>query len=190
MLFNANFVVLAALFAVGVHAQGSSTTGSVAAAPTSTSQIPPCVLSCAEGALKATNGTCESIVDPCICTNTAFQDAAEKCLQAKCSAADQQAALALDSAQCGSFSSSSSGSATATSGSASSSGSATPGPAPAASSGSSSKSGSSSGSSTGSGSSSSASAKASAGDKISLGQTGLFAVGISVIGAVIGGLMV
>ena len=118
MLFNANFVVLAALFAVGVHAQGSSTTGSVAAAPTSTSQIPPCVLSCAEGALKATNGTCQSMsvffflptglsayprvfsVDPCICTNTAFQDAAEKCLQAKCSAADQQAALALDSAQC------------------------------------------------------------------------------------------
>ena len=60
MLFNANFVVLATLLAAGVHAQTPTTTGS-ASAPTSTSQVPPCVLDCAEAALKATNGACTSL---------------------------------------------------------------------------------------------------------------------------------
>lgn len=57
MLFNANFVVLAALLAAGVHAQ-SDTSSSVAAIPTG---IPSCVEKCATTALKATNGACTSM---------------------------------------------------------------------------------------------------------------------------------
>ncbi|PBK67571.1 hypothetical protein ARMSODRAFT_959181 [Armillaria solidipes] len=36
----------------------------------------------------------------CICTNTAFQDAAASCLQSTCTAEEQQAAAALQQSEC------------------------------------------------------------------------------------------
>ncbi|KAF8328742.1 hypothetical protein F5887DRAFT_985365 [Amanita rubescens] len=92
-------LVLVAILADVVHAQTETDT---AAAPTSTSQIPQCVLTCLESALQSTNGACTSIVDSCVCTNTTYQQSAMACLTSKCSASDTAAAIQLENAVCGS----------------------------------------------------------------------------------------
>ncbi|KIL58151.1 hypothetical protein M378DRAFT_170951 [Amanita muscaria Koide BX008] len=85
MVFNIKYITLAALFAVAL------------------SQTPPqCVLQCSQAALgSATNKTCTSFADPCVCTDTGFKTADGACLQANCTAADQAAAAQLASTFCG-----------------------------------------------------------------------------------------
>ncbi|KAK2464446.1 hypothetical protein APHAL10511_003594 [Amanita phalloides] len=188
MVVNAKLLALVALFFAGVHAQSGTSTTS-AAVPTSTSQIPPCVLTCIETGLKSSGGSCTSITDPCVCTNTKFQQAAAQCLAKNCSAADQQAALQLQQAFCGSVSSSgSSGAASSTSAASSGSSAASTG-AKTQTTVSVSGSGSSAASGSATSATSSTTHSSAAGNKASFGQTGLIALGISVAGAVVGGMM-
>ncbi|KAI8978357.1 hypothetical protein BD414DRAFT_516970 [Trametes punicea] len=87
--------VLAAL--AGVNAQSST----ASAAPTSTAGISPCIITCITQAGQA-NGCSGGIADlSCLCTNTAFQQAALSCLQSSCSAQDVQTAQQLEQAECG-----------------------------------------------------------------------------------------
>ncbi|KAF8336061.1 hypothetical protein F5887DRAFT_1249993 [Amanita rubescens] len=180
MLFNANLLALAALLAAGVHAQTPSSASSTAV-PTSTSQIPPCVLTCVEAALQSTNGACTSITSPCVCTNTAFQQSAATCLASKCTASDAAAAAQLEKAVCtastsGSTTATGTGAASAPSGTTTASGSS----APRSSGGSVSSSTTSAATST---------ASKSAGAKITFDHANLFALAVGVVGAVFGGLM-
>ncbi|KAG8742928.1 hypothetical protein FRC10_000716 [Ceratobasidium sp. 414] len=102
--------VLATLFAGYVAAQSSA---SSAAAPTGTGGISACILQCSMQA--AQSAGCASFTDPsCVCSNTDFQTAAAECLQANCTAAEQQAALQLQQQLCGASTGSASGSATPT----------------------------------------------------------------------------
>ncbi|KAI1784984.1 hypothetical protein LXA43DRAFT_171604 [Ganoderma leucocontextum] len=112
MKFNAFALTIVAAVA-SVHAQ-SSTSGS-AAAPTATTGLSPCILQCTTQA--ASSAGCSSVTDiSCVCSNTKFQQAALTCLQQSCTAAEVQAAMALQAQECGSASSAaSSGASSATS---------------------------------------------------------------------------
>jgi hypothetical protein len=46
---------------------------------------------------------CFCSADACVCSDTKFQEASRQCLQSKCSASDQAAALTLQKAVCGTF---------------------------------------------------------------------------------------
>ncbi|KAL7277466.1 hypothetical protein ACG7TL_008387 [Trametes sanguinea] len=96
MYFN-SLSALALLAAIaGSNAQSGT---SSAAAPTSTSGISSCIITCFAQAASA-NG-CSGITDvSCLCSNTGFQQAARSCLSSNCSAADVQVAEALLSAEC------------------------------------------------------------------------------------------
>ncbi|KAI0288718.1 hypothetical protein BC826DRAFT_971447 [Russula brevipes] len=62
-----------------------------------------CVLTCVQQALS--NSTCTAITDiSCICGSSSFQTTAAACLNATCTAAEQQQALGLQQQQCGSSS--------------------------------------------------------------------------------------
>ncbi|KAF9801346.1 hypothetical protein IEO21_10144 [Rhodonia placenta] len=114
-------LVLAALLGAAA-AQSSS-----AAVPTSTAGIDPCILSCLQSAVSA--NTCSSVTDlACVCSSTAFQEAAAECLASKCTTAEQQAALALQSAECAAAAASS-GASSASSGASSASSGASSGAA-------------------------------------------------------------
>ncbi|KAI0827559.1 hypothetical protein BC628DRAFT_1317841 [Trametes gibbosa] len=95
MIFNA-LPALAILAAVlGANAQDASTS----APPVSVTDLTPCIATCITQSA-ASNG-CPDITDvSCLCTSTAFQQAAASCLQSQCSANDVQAALALQAQQC------------------------------------------------------------------------------------------
>ncbi|KAF8336063.1 hypothetical protein F5887DRAFT_1250000 [Amanita rubescens] len=198
MLFNANLLALAALFATGVHAWKTASSTSTAVIPTSTSQIPPCVLTCVEAALQSTHGACTSITSPCVCTNTEFQKSVATCLAYKCTASDAAAAAQLEKAVC--TSTSASGSATATSTTtdsySSTPSSSTSGGGGGGGGGGGSGGGGTSYSTTSSATSSSTSSSASstptksAGVKITFDHDNLFVLAVGVVGAVFGGLMV
>ncbi|KAG5635475.1 hypothetical protein H0H81_011093 [Sphagnurus paluster] len=114
--------------AASVVAQSSSS-GAAEPAPTDTSGISACVLTCVTTA--ATDNGCTSFTDlECVCTNQAFQQAAATCLQTNCTAADQAAAMALQSSQCAAVSSSVTGSATTAEGTASGTGTGAPATTP------------------------------------------------------------
>ncbi|KAH8089206.1 hypothetical protein HD553DRAFT_305370 [Filobasidium floriforme] len=58
-----------------------------------------CVLTCSQQA--ATTAGCTSFADPsCVCTNVAFQNAAQQCLVANCTAEEQAQALSLQATLC------------------------------------------------------------------------------------------
>ncbi|KAH9055383.1 hypothetical protein EDB87DRAFT_1641557 [Lactarius vividus] len=70
-----------------------------------------CIITCLQQSLSPS--TCTSYTDlTCVCSNKAFQSASAACLNANCTTADQQAALELQQAECGSGSTSTSGSGT------------------------------------------------------------------------------
>ncbi|KAG2102848.1 uncharacterized protein F5147DRAFT_287195 [Suillus discolor] len=97
MLFKSLFVLATA--ALTAYAQ-SATTTSDAAVP---SGVTPCILSCSSQAASA--GNCSSFSDlTCVCTSTAFQDAAGACLQANCTTAEVAQAQALQQSECASIS--------------------------------------------------------------------------------------
>ncbi|EIM79465.1 uncharacterized protein STEHIDRAFT_150951 [Stereum hirsutum FP-91666 SS1] len=109
MIFTGALFVLG--FAIsGVTAQSGTSSAIPTAAP---SGITTCIINCSTQA--AASGGCSSFTElSCVCTSTAFQDAASACLQANCTSAEQQAALQLQSQECASITSGSA-SATATS---------------------------------------------------------------------------
>jgi len=83
----------------------------VVAAVVGVSAQDTCILNCLQSSLSSS--TCTSYTDlTCVCSNTAFQTAAETCLKASCTAADQATALQLQEAECGSSSSNSSSNST------------------------------------------------------------------------------
>ncbi|KAH9165061.1 hypothetical protein EDB89DRAFT_2077365 [Lactarius sanguifluus] len=60
-----------------------------------------CIIGCVQQSLSPS--TCTSYTDlACVCSNKAFQRASAACLNAKCTTADQQAALELQKQKCGS----------------------------------------------------------------------------------------
>ncbi|KAG1831638.1 hypothetical protein EV424DRAFT_1534304 [Suillus variegatus] len=102
MLFKSLFVLATA--ALTAYAQSATTTSDAAAA--TPSGITPCILSCSTQAASA--GGCSSFTDlSCVCTSTAFQDAAGACLQANCTTAEVAQAMALQQSECASVSGSS-----------------------------------------------------------------------------------
>ncbi|KAG9093203.1 hypothetical protein FRC06_011635 [Ceratobasidium sp. 370] len=102
--------VFAALFAGYVAAQSGT---SSASPPTGTSGISACILQCSMQA--AESAGCTNFSDPsCACGNSDFQSAAAQCLAAECTPEEQQAALQLQQALCGSWTGSATGSATPT----------------------------------------------------------------------------
>ncbi|KAI9441923.1 hypothetical protein H4582DRAFT_2055718 [Lactarius indigo] len=67
-----------------------------------------CIIGCLTQSLSPS--TCTSYTDlTCVCSNRAFQSAAAQCLNANCTTAEQQSALELQQAECGSGSTSGSG---------------------------------------------------------------------------------
>ncbi|KAH8985531.1 hypothetical protein EDB92DRAFT_1351154 [Lactarius akahatsu] len=67
-----------------------------------------CIIGCLQQSLSPT--TCTSYTNlTCVCSNKAFQSASAACINANCTTADQQAALELQLAECGSGSTSGSG---------------------------------------------------------------------------------
>ncbi|KAM6496561.1 hypothetical protein JOM56_007034 [Amanita muscaria] len=169
MVFNVKYITLAALFAVAL----------------SQTAPPQCVLDCSQTALaSATNKTCTSIADPCVCTDTGFKTADGACLQANCTADDQAAAAQLASELCAgnttsTDTSSSTDSATSSmSGSMTMSGSGSTSSKPAATS----KSGSGTGSSSAANPTKSSGANAQA-------DLGFLTLGVAAAGAVVGGLL-
>lgn len=111
MLFKSLFVLATA--ALTAYAQSATTTSDAAAA--TPSGLTPCILSCSSQAASA--GNCSSFADlSCVCTSTAFQDAAGACLQANCTTAEIAQAQALQQTECASIS----GNSTTTSGTSSS----------------------------------------------------------------------
>ncbi|KAF9055629.1 hypothetical protein BJ165DRAFT_432847 [Panaeolus papilionaceus] len=105
--------------------------------------ITPCILACVQPA--ATQNGCTFTDAQCVCASAQFQADATKCLTDNCTADDVQAALNLQTAQCGAIGVTPSGSATPNpvSFTLSGSDSATSSPAPSTSGGSSTTSGSS-----------------------------------------------
>ncbi|KAF9257849.1 hypothetical protein L218DRAFT_878505 [Marasmius fiardii PR-910] len=112
-MFSAKFIPLFALALVSVNAQDSASgsgsgtdTATTASTPTSsaagagsTAGITPCILGCVTQA--ATQAGCQSFTDvTCVCTNTAFQNAAGQCLQSTCTPDEVTAAMALQEANC------------------------------------------------------------------------------------------
>ncbi|KDQ56218.1 hypothetical protein JAAARDRAFT_79292 [Jaapia argillacea MUCL 33604] len=89
--------------ALGVVAQNSTTS-----APSVPSGVPTpdaCILNCTTQAAAAAG--CSSFADlACVCTNVNFQTTAAACLAANCTAADQQTALQLQTAECAAISAS------------------------------------------------------------------------------------
>ncbi|KAH9066000.1 hypothetical protein EDB83DRAFT_2315020 [Lactarius deliciosus] len=60
-----------------------------------------CIIGCLQQSLSPS--TCTSYTDlTCVCSNKAFQSASAACLNANCTTADQQSALELQLAECGS----------------------------------------------------------------------------------------
>ncbi|KAG1731812.1 uncharacterized protein EDB91DRAFT_707350 [Suillus paluster] len=97
MIFKSLVIVAAA--ALAVNAQTSATT-SPAAVP---SGLTECIISCSAQAASA--GGCSSYTDlACVCTSTAFQDAAAACLQANCTTAEIAAADQAQISECSSLS--------------------------------------------------------------------------------------
>ncbi|KIJ09995.1 hypothetical protein PAXINDRAFT_172262 [Paxillus involutus ATCC 200175] len=97
----ANIKTFAVIAACALAAQAQSTTTSTA--PASESSLPAgldtCILSCVTAA--ATTGGCSSYTDlQCVCTSTAFQSAAQECLQANCTAEDVATATQLQTQEC------------------------------------------------------------------------------------------
>ncbi|KAN0109448.1 hypothetical protein V8E52_009242 [Russula decolorans] len=77
------FFILALVVAVGVSAQTADA----------------CTLACVQVGLA--NSTCSSFTDlSCVCNSVSFQQTAANCLVANCTAADQQAAQALQKQEC------------------------------------------------------------------------------------------
>ncbi|KAH9165059.1 hypothetical protein EDB89DRAFT_2126207 [Lactarius sanguifluus] len=67
-----------------------------------------CIIGCLQQSLSPS--TCTSYTNiSCVCSNKAFQSASAACINANCTTADQQAALELQLAECGSGSTSGSG---------------------------------------------------------------------------------
>ncbi|KAI0291240.1 hypothetical protein B0F90DRAFT_1824048 [Multifurca ochricompacta] len=96
-----HFFVAFAVAAVGVSGQAG---------------LDSCIIGCLQGAVSS--NTCASFTDvACVCSNTAFQQAAATCLTSKCTTQDQQTAQQLQQQQCGTSSASSAAS-SASSGSA------------------------------------------------------------------------
>ncbi|KAH9856862.1 hypothetical protein C2E23DRAFT_857090 [Lenzites betulinus] len=109
MLFKALPALAVVAAFAGVHAQDATSS----APPTSTSGVTACILGCIQTSAVA-NG-CTGVTDlTCLCTSTAFQQAAASCLQSTCTADEVQAALTLQQEECASVSASASGSASAT----------------------------------------------------------------------------
>ncbi|KIL58150.1 hypothetical protein M378DRAFT_170950 [Amanita muscaria Koide BX008] len=170
MVFNLKYITLAALFAVAL----------------SQTAPPQCVLDCSQTALgSATNKTCTSIADPCVCTDTGFKTADGACLQANCTADEQATAAQLASELCGGGNSTSTDTSSSTdsatssmSGSMTMSGSGSMSSKPAATS----KSSSSTGSSSAANPTKSSGANAQA-------DLGFLTLGVAAAGAVVGGLL-
>ncbi|KIM78077.1 hypothetical protein PILCRDRAFT_602886 [Piloderma croceum F 1598] len=102
MIANLKLLALIFVAALAVNAASSSSTNtSTAPVPSSTAAIPACVANCLGNATSSAPGGCTSPTNvTCVCTSTEFQEAAQKCLKANCSAADQATANALGQSQC------------------------------------------------------------------------------------------
>ncbi|KAJ3487531.1 hypothetical protein NLI96_g3465 [Meripilus lineatus] len=95
------------LFTVAVAVVGAQaqSTPSATATPTGVPGISQCALSCVTQSLSA--GGCTSFTDlSCVCTSTEFQQAAQACLQANCTAEETAAAVQLQQTQCAAISAS------------------------------------------------------------------------------------
>ncbi|KIL61979.1 hypothetical protein M378DRAFT_811354 [Amanita muscaria Koide BX008] len=77
----------------------SLTKTSTASTATSSSQVPKCVLNCAGSSIASSGSKCASIQDPCVCSDTKFQDAMSKCLK-DCTTTEQLAAKAFQKGVC------------------------------------------------------------------------------------------
>jgi len=99
-MLSKTLLTLAVLVTAAFAQSGSGTETDSAAVPTSTDGISPCVLGCVGPA--ATDNGCSSFADTaCVCASQKFQADALACLTSKCTPAEQQGALALQSAACG-----------------------------------------------------------------------------------------
>ncbi|KAF5372694.1 hypothetical protein D9615_009859 [Tricholomella constricta] len=97
MMLSKTFFALV-LLAAGAIAQSSSGTAADPEASNPAAGISPCIIGCVQPAAEA-NG-CVFTDAACVCASTAFQTAALTCLTEKCTAEEQQAAIALQGQQC------------------------------------------------------------------------------------------
>ncbi|KAJ2916104.1 hypothetical protein MD484_g4307, partial [Candolleomyces efflorescens] len=89
MIFNLALVALTATAGTVVKAQDPGSLG-----------ITPCILACITPAAQANN--CTSFADiPCVCGSAQFQADARACLEQNCPSSELEAAVAVQTAQCG-----------------------------------------------------------------------------------------
>ncbi|KAL5503707.1 hypothetical protein ACEPAH_7778 [Sanghuangporus vaninii] len=100
-------LVLLASVASSVLVDAQTETSS-AATPTSTEGLTECILNCVSTA--ATSAGCSSFADlSCVCTSEAFQSQARSCLESSCTEEELNAAVSIQEANCGAFTTVSSG---------------------------------------------------------------------------------
>ncbi|KAG2357159.1 hypothetical protein BDR07DRAFT_392478 [Suillus spraguei] len=103
MLFKSFFI--AAVAALAVNAQSGNATSS-SADPAASGAPSPCIIGCSTQA--AAQSDCISYTNlTCVCSSTAFQDAAGACLQANCTTAEIAQANTLQQDECATLSNSS-----------------------------------------------------------------------------------
>ncbi|KAF8550358.1 hypothetical protein OG21DRAFT_1499838 [Imleria badia] len=104
MFANAKSLLVIASCALVAQAQSSGNASASATAPASTSSTPAlpdsCIIECLNpAAVQYGCGTYSNLT--CVCTSTAYEQAALSCLQANCTAADVTAAVQSQEEVCG-----------------------------------------------------------------------------------------